>query len=79
MSNPINKSSKKGDDVNWNCPKCNFVYAEKLPEYLCFCEKTYNPEFEPHLLPHSCGEVCEKKRGPNCIHPCQMECHPGPC
>jgi transcriptional repressor NF-X1 len=30
-------------------------------------------------VPHSCGDVCEKKRGINCKHPCTLKCHPGPC
>jgi transcriptional repressor NF-X1 len=29
--------------------------------------------------PHGCEGLCGKKRGVNCRHPCDTNCHPGPC
>lgn len=50
-----------------------------MPEYLCFCGKVSNPEYDPYGIPHSCGDTCGKKRGKFCIHSCTLTCHPGPC
>ena len=50
-----------------------------MPLYTCFCRKVKNPDRNPYVIPHSCGEVCGKYRGINCTHPCTLDCHPGPC
>lgn len=65
----------------WCCPKCRFEYdAEEIPtKYFCFCKKTENPKSQPFLVPHSCGEICQKDLIPNCGHKCLLLCHPGPC
>uniref|UniRef100_A0AAZ3RI10 R3H domain-containing protein n=1 Tax=Oncorhynchus tshawytscha TaxID=74940 RepID=A0AAZ3RI10_ONCTS len=42
--------------------------------------KVTNPEFQRSEIPHSCGDMCGKKRsGADCKHPCNILCHPGPC
>jgi len=52
--------------------------------WLVYC-KTFNWFFYKFLFdsfkktPHSCGESCGKLRGKNCLHPCDIACHPGPC
>ncbi|XP_012279263.1 NF-X1-type zinc finger protein NFXL1 [Orussus abietinus] len=65
----------------WACPKCRAEYRdEEIPrEYRCFCGKTSNPLYQPWLIPHSCGEACEKPLEPRCGHRCILLCHPGPC
>lgn len=69
-------NSSKSDD-GWRCPACQNI-TKKIPrEYLCFCGKTKNPQFNRNDLAHSCGELCERKFG--CEHPCTQLCHPGPC
>lgn len=50
-----------------------------MPKYYCFCGKHLNPEIDRDLTPHSCGEICNKKRGPYCTHPCPDICHKGKC
>lgn len=50
-----------------------------MPKYYCFCGKHLNPEVDRDLAPHSCGEICIKKRGPYCTHPCPDICHKGKC
>jgi len=64
---------------NWSCPKCNLLYSEEMPNYLCFCAQELNPEFNRYIIPHACGKQCAKKRGKHCTHPCPIDCHPGPC
>ena len=57
----------------------------KYNQYNCFCNKVIFDH--DHLstfnfassIPHSCGDICGKKRGPHCPHTCPAECHPGPC
>lgn len=69
--------------VEWCCPKCRHSYTkQEIPrKYRCFCGKTDNPQLHPWLIPHTCGEVCEKRLsvGNNCKHKCLLLCHPGPC
>mmetsp|Transcript_31318 Transcript_31318/g.30978 ORF Transcript_31318/g.30978 Transcript_31318/m.30978 type:complete len:726 (+) Transcript_31318:439-2616(+) len=31
------------------------------------------------IPPHSCGEICGRKRGEDCPHLCPQQCHPGAC
>ncbi len=47
-------------------------------EYRCFCGRVRDPEWNRRDTPHSCAEVCGKKRK-NCEHRCNELCHPGPC
>lgn len=66
----------------WNCPKCRSDYAKsQIPKsYLCFCGKLENPPSDdPWILPHSCGEVCDRPLQHGCGHRCLLLCHPGPC
>lgn len=66
---------------NWTCPNCNFAYAEnRMPQYSCFCGRFTEPAYDPLVLPHSCGEYCEKKKNKDCMHEaCEILCHPGAC
>ncbi|XP_073975324.1 NF-X1-type zinc finger protein NFXL1 [Rhodnius prolixus] len=74
-------TQKKGVTFNWQCPKCRKDYkADSIPNhYLCFCGNKLNPEFHPWLIPHSCGDTCNKPLEPKCGHDCLLLCHPGPC
>ena len=66
---------------NWTCPNCNFAYAEnKLPSYVCYCGRFEEPEYDPLILPHSCGEYCNRPKNKDCKHgSCDILCHPGAC
>merc|ERR1719242_1620495 len=68
------------------CPACNFVDKKfKFNQYVCFCgQHIFDHEHRSAYsvasnIPHSCGEICGKKRGKTCPHPCPAVCHPGPC
>uniref|UniRef100_A0A8C7U6B3 Nuclear transcription factor, X-box binding 1 n=1 Tax=Oncorhynchus mykiss TaxID=8022 RepID=A0A8C7U6B3_ONCMY len=62
------------------CPACQNVVFQPPNTYKCFCGKVTNPEFQRSEIPHSCGDMCGKKRsGADCKHPCNILCHPGPC
>ncbi|WIA21924.1 hypothetical protein OEZ85_004291 [Tetradesmus obliquus] len=65
----------------WGCPKCRHGYgSSQLPRgYSCFCGKQEEPEWDPWLAPHSCGELCGKPLPGSCEHSCLLLCHPGPC
>lgn len=67
--------------LTFACPKCRTEYSEKeVPHhYLCFCGAKQDPAYEPWLVPHSCGEHCNKDLVPACGHICLLLCHPGPC
>ncbi|XP_028041296.1 NF-X1-type zinc finger protein NFXL1 [Bombyx mandarina] len=73
----------KPQKTEWCCPKCRFTYNKTdIPrKYYCFCGKNDDPTFHPWLIPHSCGEICEKRlsTGDSCKHKCLLLCHPGPC
>ena len=75
----IDKNHKK--DLKWGCPKCRATYSEsEIPKkYTCYCGKVTDPQFDPWIVPHSCGETCEKNFRPYCGHQCLILCHPGPC
>ncbi|KAM4533753.1 transcriptional repressor NF-X1 [Odontesthes bonariensis] len=64
----------------WRCPACQNVSMKHPTSYTCFCGKVTNPEWQRSEIPHSCGDMCGKKRsGMDCNHPCNILCHPGPC
>ncbi|XP_034718109.1 transcriptional repressor NF-X1 [Etheostoma cragini] len=64
----------------WRCPACQNVTQKQQISYTCFCGKVTNPEWQRSEIPHSCGDMCGKKRsGVDCNHPCNILCHPGPC
>ncbi|XP_067342635.1 transcriptional repressor NF-X1 isoform X2 [Channa argus] len=64
----------------WRCPACQNVKLKQPTSYTCFCGKVTNPEWQRSEIPHSCGDMCGKKRsGVDCNHPCNILCHPGPC
>lgn len=66
---------------SWTCPNCNYSHAEgALPRYKCFCGRFEEPAYSPLVLPHSCGEYCERKKHETCSHGrCELLCHPGSC
>ncbi|XP_052094609.1 transcriptional repressor NF-X1-like [Mytilus californianus] len=69
----------EGEGSGWRCPACQKV-TDKFPnQYLCFCGKIRDPQWDRMETPHSCGQVCGKSRGDNCSHQCNILCHPGPC
>lgn len=63
----------------WRCPGCQSTQEELPSKYLCFCGKVSAPEFNSYATPHSCSQMCGKKRKNDCPHPCVEPCHPGPC
>ncbi|XP_033761970.1 transcriptional repressor NF-X1-like [Pecten maximus] len=69
----------ESEESGWRCPACQNK-CDKFPsQYRCFCGKVRDPDFNRMEIPHSCGEMCSKKRADNCPHPCNILCHPGPC
>ncbi|XP_035208182.1 transcriptional repressor NF-X1-like [Stegodyphus dumicola] len=66
------------DGGRWRCPACQSLSSKVPYDYYCFCGKHKNPDVNYHLTPHSCGEICGRKRA-NCSHLCKELCHPGPC
>ncbi|KAJ0046280.1 hypothetical protein Pint_06519 [Pistacia integerrima] len=75
-------AEKAAESSTWNCPKCRSQYSKsEIPKhYFCFCGKLKDPYSEdPWILPHSCGEVCNRPLQHNCGHFCLLLCHPGPC
>ncbi|XP_069814268.1 transcriptional repressor NF-X1 [Dendropsophus ebraccatus] len=74
--------ASQAEDANsgWRCPACQNVSSRAPSIYTCFCGKVNNPEWNRNEIPHSCGELCGKKRsGLDCPHTCNILCHPGPC
>uniref|UniRef100_A0A2P2KQA3 NF-X1-type domain-containing protein n=1 Tax=Rhizophora mucronata TaxID=61149 RepID=A0A2P2KQA3_RHIMU len=75
-------ADKAAEISTWNCPKCRSSYSKsEIPRtYVCFCGKLeYPPDDNPWILPHSCGEVCDRPLKNHCGHFCLLLCHPGPC
>ncbi|XP_034109724.1 NF-X1-type zinc finger protein NFXL1 [Drosophila albomicans] len=72
---------KRQKAVHWCCPQCRRDYqpSDRPTQYECFCGKETNPQPQPFLVPHSCGEICGKLLQPKCGHDCKLLCHPGPC
>lgn len=67
------------EGFSWKCPACRTEINEK-PKSRCFCGKASKPNFDPYLVPHSCGDLCGRKREETgCPHACNLVCHPGPC
>ena len=80
-SRPRQSQLKRKDQfvLHWGCPKCRSTYKEfEIPNrYTCYCGKIDDPQFDPWIVPHSCGEICEKNLQPQCGHQCLILCHPG--
>ena len=73
-----------GGEVSWPCAGCLSMQSGSVPDYRCFCGKIAEPDANPYITPHSCGQPCGKRRsgvtGPHaCQHLCTQPCHPGPC
>ncbi|KAI9499963.1 hypothetical protein BX070DRAFT_177497, partial [Coemansia spiralis] len=73
------KSCSDNPSVRWRCPGCQHSRAAAPSHYVCFCGATRDPEPVRGNVPHSCGRICGRNRGPHCPHPCPLPCHPGPC
>ena len=56
---------------------CVRVCAYCLRNYYYVVLPQVNPDPDPWLLPHSCGEICSKLLPSNCGHHCSSLCHPG--
>ena len=74
---------ENGEDrlKTWRCPGCQNPESELPTVYTCWCGKTQNPDVQWYIAPHSCGQPCGKERiSPRaCTHPCNLQCHAGPC
>ncbi|KAK2513677.1 Nfxl1 [Columba guinea] len=81
VSSPLTDDDFGKKDYPWPCPKCRFEYkrSETPSRYYCYCGKVENPTLDPWLIPHSCGQICEREFKPPCGHKCLLLCHPGPC
>lgn len=78
-----NNSAQSAGKSGWRCPTCQTT-LEKIPnKYFCFCGQKRNPESRPDIVPHSCGQMCSKRKNTaknsRCVHLCQLLCHPGAC
>ncbi|NXS76716.1 NFX1 protein, partial [Pandion haliaetus] len=72
-------SQAEDGNSGWRCPACQNASTQVPKTYTCFC-KVHNPEWNRNEIPHSCGELCGKKRQClDCPHLCNILCHPGPC
>lgn len=58
------------DHLTWRCPTCQNTYDSVPSQYKCFCGKVRNPVWNNYDTPHSCGEMCGKKKADNCPHVC---------
>ncbi|XP_025070859.1 transcriptional repressor NF-X1 isoform X3 [Alligator sinensis] len=73
-------SQAEDGNSGWRCPACQNASTRVPATYTCFCGKVNNPEWNRNEIPHSCGELCGKRRpGQDCPHLCNILCHPGPC
>ncbi|KAG0297192.1 FKBP12-associated protein [Linnemannia gamsii] len=79
LSTWAKKSSEEtsAQPSGWRCPGCQNTQVSLPSDYQCFCGKVSNPDYNRYFTPHSCGELCGRKR--DCPHPCNVPCHPGPC
>lgn len=75
-----NYNDERSNSVEWPCPACREVLHSRPGKYKCFCGKVVRPEVNRYLAPHSCGQLCGRKR-PNsdCPHSCNSICHSGRC
>lgn len=75
-----NYQNQRLNSVEWPCPACRELLHSIPNKYKCFCGKVIRPDINRRLTPHSCGQVCARKR-PNsgCPHVCDSICHPGRC
>ncbi|KAJ2852059.1 FKBP12-associated protein [Coemansia brasiliensis] len=73
------KSCSSDSSDQWRCPGCQYGRAAEPAHYFCFCGAVRDPEPARGCTPHSCGQICGRNRGPHCVHPCPLLCHPGPC
>ncbi len=73
------RADVKAVTFEWGCPKCRHAYKVVPKHYECFCGKRREPQFDPWLIPHSCGDVCGRPLRRNCGHTCLILCHPGAC
>ena len=71
-------ASSRQPSSEWRCPACQSLYQKFPSRYYCFCGKKRNPEVSK-TTPHSCGSLCNRRRGVRCPHKCPLNCHPGPC
>lgn len=69
------------EKIKWDCPQCRTNYeSHEIPLYYeCFCGKEQDPPIQDWLLPHTCGNLCQKFLDPNCGHRCVDLCHYGRC
>ncbi|XP_054846530.1 NF-X1-type zinc finger protein NFXL1 [Eublepharis macularius] len=81
ITSPLTDDNFEKKDYPWPCPKCRFEYkrSETPARYYCYCGKVEDPALDPWLVPHSCGQICERDFKPPCGHKCLLLCHPGPC
>ncbi|XP_067117921.1 NF-X1-type zinc finger protein NFXL1 [Osmerus mordax] len=77
----LTQEDPASQDLPWPCPKCRQEYppSQTPNRYVCYCGKVQDPPPDPWLLPHSCGQVCDRALKPSCGHRCLLLCHPGPC
>ncbi|WBW75474.1 shuttle craft like transcriptional repressor/ubiquitin-protein ligase E3 [Schizosaccharomyces osmophilus] len=75
----MKNSIEQRNEPVWRCPSCQTPQKETSLQYTCWCGKQDEPESVKGLTPHSCGEPCGRTRGQDCVHPCPLLCHPGPC
>ncbi|EPX73592.1 shuttle craft like transcriptional regulator [Schizosaccharomyces octosporus yFS286] len=75
----MKNSIEQRNESVWRCPSCQTPQTETSLQYTCWCGKQDEPESIKGLTPHSCGEPCGRTRGQDCVHPCPLLCHPGPC
>lgn len=66
-------SQAEDSNSGWRCPACQNASTQVPKTYTCFCGKVHNPEWNRNEIPHSCGELCGKKRQVlDCPHLCNM-------
>uniref|UniRef100_A0A7S3DER7 R3H domain-containing protein n=1 Tax=Palpitomonas bilix TaxID=652834 RepID=A0A7S3DER7_9EUKA len=57
--------AKTSAEGTFSCPTCQYLHlSPSMRKYVCFCGKRENPDDDPSVLPHSCGEVCGKRLKP---------------
>ncbi|ESN99996.1 hypothetical protein HELRODRAFT_83646, partial [Helobdella robusta] len=74
-----NTGKNENDGKAWRCPACQNLNLVLPDKNYCFCGKMIDPPYSGYFTPHTCGDMCGKKRNAICKHPCNVPCHPGPC